>query len=655
MLLTRLFLFACFCLVSQAWGALILSTNPGSATVGGQSFTLAVNLAGTGAPAPKPTWAVRWNGSVRPTMVATSGQVSATIAASDIALPGFAEITIVDQATGVVYPATAWVLIAADIDVSDFAYDSVRNRFYVSVPTGSPRPGAPAESVVAVDAATGTLLSSISVGSKPTLMAISDDASYLYVYASGSSLIRRIALSSFTPDVQINLPGQGYLSWMQVQPGAPRTLAVAQQSTGSIGTGGLTVYDDATARTTTAAGAPSRFVFTDAQTIAGYTYLPNINSYGIQAWKVGSSGIAGSPATIANTTGPPVAYGDGWILCGDGHVIDPTGARATQQLDLSGVGAFVPGQNRLLMLSYGSGGANPVLGAYEDTAMDALGRLQTNQPYNSYPVAPVRMLVWGSDGVAFVANNQLFIGHTELAAAAPSFPADGIVNSATLTTGNISPGEIVSIFGSNLGTAQGRGLEFSEPRQVSTDLAETQVWFDGLPGTLLYAGSGQINVVAPFELAGKTSTRVQVWYEGIPSVIVPMQISAASPGLFTQDGSGKNASATVNADGTLNTPTHPAPAGSFVSLFGTGGGETQPSLADGQQDIYASSLTANVQVVLNGSALPTLYAGSAPSLVAGVIQINFLIPQNFPPSAAASVQLSVGGILSPSGVTISTK
>jgi uncharacterized protein (TIGR03437 family) len=343
------------------------------------------------------------------------------------------------------------------------------------------------------------------------------------------------------------------------------------------------------------------------------------------------------------------AAGDGWILCDNGQVIDPTGARTTQQIDLTGVGAFVPGQNRLLMLDEGA--SLPVLAAYEDTAMNALGRLQAS---GSYPSQPVRLLVWGSDGVAFAANNQLFIGRSELAAAAPSFTAAGIVNSATLTTGSISPGEILSVFGSNLGTPQGRTLEFSEPRQVSTMLAETQVWFDGLPGTMLYAGGGQINVVAPFGLAGETSTRIQVWYQGIPSAIVPLQVSAFAPGIFTQDGSGKNASATLNSDGTLNTANHPAPAGSIISLYGTGAGETQPSLADGQEDIYAWQLAANVQVLLDGSAVPVVYAGAAPSLVAGVIQVNFQIPANFPPSPSATVQLNVGGILSPTGVTVST-
>jgi uncharacterized protein (TIGR03437 family) len=198
-------------------------------------------------------------------------------------------------------------------------------------------------------------------------------------------------------------------------------------------------------------------------------------------------------------------------------------------------------------------------------------------------------------------------------------------------------------------------LEFSQPRLVSADLGGTQVWFDGFPGALLYAGGGQVNVVVPFEIAGKSSTRMQVWYQGIPSAIVALPVLPAIPGIFTQDGSGKGAASLVNADGLLNTPAYPAAAGSVVSLYATGGGIHSQPLSDGQQDIYADALVANVQVLLNGTPVTVLYAGSAPGLVAGVVQINFQIPAGFASSSAATVQVSAAGKLSPAGVTLATR
>jgi uncharacterized protein (TIGR03437 family) len=548
-----------------------------------------------------------------------------------------------------VYAPLSWVFITADVYVSDFAYDSVRNRFYVSVPSGSSRPNAPAESIVAVDAATGAMIASVNLGSKPTLLAISDDASYLYVYLSGSSAIGRIALNTFSPDIQISLlPGES-LTWMEVVPGSPRTLATAQRVYDVSGTNALALYDDDTLRPNTSNTVLARFLFTDPETIVG-----GFNNQYMQSWKVTGSGVGTSTPLAAY--GVPMAYGDGWLVSDGGSITDPSGARAPQQLDFGGVAAFVPGMNRLLMLGGSPGGSSGLqLGAFEDHTMTALGRIVASLPDNEYPTPAIRMLVWGNGGVAFLVNQELFFGQTELAAPPPVISTASVVNAATLQSGDISPGEILSIFGANLGPPLGRALEFSEPRQVSTDLGESQVWFDGLPGVMLYAGNGQINVVAPFGLDAKTSTRVQVWYQGIPSAIIPLQVSPASPGIFTQNGSGQGAGAILNADGTLNTPSQPAPAGSAVSLYATGGGETQPALADGQQDIYAWPLVAGVQVLLNGSSLPVLYAGSAPGLVAGVIQVNFQIPSDFPPSSSAQVQLSIGGVVSPTGITISTR
>jgi hypothetical protein len=218
-----------------------------------------------------------------------SGQLTATINASDVAQPGFAEITVIDQATGVVYPPVAWFFVTANVYASDVAYDSVRNRFYVTVPSGSSRPNAPAESVVAVDAATGNIIASVNAGSMPSLLAISDDASYLYVYLSESSAISRVALDTFNPDIQIPLLPNASLFWMQVLPGSPKSLATAQADVGTSATQALVVYDDATARPNTYPGAPGRFLFTDPATIVG--------GYGtgvVEAWTVTASGISSS-------------------------------------------------------------------------------------------------------------------------------------------------------------------------------------------------------------------------------------------------------------------------------------------------------------------------------------------------------------------------
>jgi uncharacterized protein (TIGR03437 family) len=646
--------FACSAAFGQTF---ILTTSPVSIPAGSQPFSLTINfgssVSGTPAPVPQATWAVRWNGSPRPTTFTNSSgyaQVTATISTTDVVYPGFNEITVMDQATGVVFPAVSWFLVSASVAANDLAYDSVRSRFYVSVPSGMATAGAPSESIVSIDSSTGAIADTINVGSKPTLLAISDDSTYLYVYNSGSASISRITLANFSVSLQIPLQSGMVVSWMAVVPGTAGSIATIQTS--SIGIPSIVVYDNANIRSSAVSTTPiNRFVFGDSHTlIAGSPF----NGAYLEIWKLSSTAVTYSTKVSGSTVADfPVAYADGLVLGFTGNLYDITGTVPTESADYGGVGAFIPGQSRWIVGGNGSSGLQ--IGAFDEHTMTPLGRLAFIGQSQGLSSPTPRILAWGSNGVAFISNNQLYWGHTELAAPAPQASAAGMVNAATLQTGAIAPGEILSIFGTNLGVAGGRTLEFSSLRQVSTDLAETQVWFDGIPGTMLYASAGQLNVVAPFELAEKASTRLQIWYQGIPSTSFVAPVTASSPGIFTQNGSGKGAASILNADYSLNTAAQPAPSGSIVSLYATGGGATSPLSLDGAQDVYALSLTASAQVTLNGTGATVLYAGSAPGLVAGVVQVNFQIPPGFPASSNVALQLSIGGQLSASGVTMSIR
>ena len=61
--------------------------------------------------------------------------------------------------------------------------------------------------------------------------------------------------------------------------------------------------------------------------------------------------------------------------------------------------------------------------------------------------------------------------------------------------------------------------------------------FDGLPGPVLYASSGQVNAIVPYEVAGKPSTSVSRSPPGASSNAV-MPLAAAVPGIFTANSSG---------------------------------------------------------------------------------------------------------------------
>ena len=83
----------------------------------------------------------------------------------------------------------------------------------------------------------------------------------------------------------------------------------------------------------------------------------------------------------------------------------------------------------------------------------------------------------------------------------------------------------------------------------------------------------------------------------------------------------------INQDGTLNSEQNPAPQGSVVTIYATGLNNTQPPLATGVIATEAVPLAFEAQLQIGSATGGQLtYAGTAPGFVAGLTQINFLIP-----------------------------
>jgi uncharacterized protein (TIGR03437 family) len=237
-------------------------------------------------------------------------------------------------------------------------------------------------------------------------------------------------------------------------------------------------------------------------------------------------------------------------------------------------------------------------------------------------------------------------------AAAPSISA--IVNSASYLSGGVAPGELVTIFGANLGppVAASGTLESG----AVTDVAQhTQILIGGILAPILFASPSQINIVVPFGLSG-TSAQVQVFYHGQLTASATVPVQAASPALFASDGSGGGPGAILNQDGSVNSPINPAAPGSVVSMFATGAGVTNPTSVDGA--LTAAPYPAPrlpVSVTIGGVPAKITYAGAAPGLVAGVIQINAVVPATAPPVSWDQVILTVGDTVSPTAITMTVQ
>jgi uncharacterized protein (TIGR03437 family) len=233
--------------------------------------------------------------------------------------------------------------------------------------------------------------------------------------------------------------------------------------------------------------------------------------------------------------------------------------------------------------------------------------------------------------------------------------AANLLNAASYAGGGVAPGEIVTLFDARYGPAAPATLQFDAAGRITSTLAGTQLFFDGVAAPVIYARTGQSSFLVPYSVSGQASSTIQYVYQGAHSNPVTVPVVATAPALFSIDSSGKGPGAILDLGFQLNSSTNPAKAGDIVSLFGTGGGATTPSGTDGA--LVGSTLpqpVAAVAVQIGGKDAVVQYAGGAPGLTNGLLQVNVFIPAGLGPGAQPVV-LKVGGAASTGAVTVAVR
>lgn len=251
-----------------------------------------------------------------------------------------------------------------------------------------------------------------------------------------------------------------------------------------------------------------------------------------------------------------------------------------------------------------------------------------------------------------------YVARFDLSATGPQTSV--AVNAASFLSTGFSPGMIFTLKGTGLGPTSPAGVQLDSGGRVATTVSATQVLVDGVPAPLLYVSDTQINAVTPYALAAKKgqSVFVQVVYNGVPGNVFPVLVTDTSPGIFYSAG---GQGAILNQDFGYNSASNPAAKGSYVSIYCTGEGQTNPPGIDGHVanetvDRLARPVAA-VSLTIGGIAVPAsdiLYAGAAPQNVAGLLQVTAKIP-----AAAASgnipVVVQIGSQTSQNGVTVAVQ
>jgi hypothetical protein len=404
----------------------ITSLSPDTVVAGAASFTLTVsgfNFAANST--------VSLNGNGLATTYVSQEELQASVPAASIATAGTESVSVstpgLSQSNSMnltIEAGTNFTLSSLPVQANDMIWDPASQQFYLSVQSTN---SSFANSVVALNPATGTFDTTQAVGNGPDRLAISGDDSYLYVGMDGSSSVERLTLPSLSADISIPIGSSAtpyYAMNIAVAPGAPQTIAVLRGVANIFPAdqGGVVIYDNAVARPTSIPGidgAPNAEIDTIhwGSTSAQLYGASDDSNYDVYALSVNPTGVqiastyngANTPPTGNSTSTPtPQLHFDtttGYLYSDNGAVINPASGNT--------VGSFpVAGRMTIddkLGMAYFLGQTLSQIGGpdYTITAFN----LTTLTPQGSIVIPgvagqPVRLLRWGSNGLAFLTNDR---------------------------------------------------------------------------------------------------------------------------------------------------------------------------------------------------------------------------------------------------------
>jgi uncharacterized protein (TIGR03437 family) len=245
---------------------------------------------------------------------------------------------------------------------------------------------------------------------------------------------------------------------------------------------------------------------------------------------------------------------------------------------------------------------------------------------------------------------------------APTIALNGTLHGASYGS-RVAPGTIFSVFGRWLGPEDLTAAQLEGDR-FPTALAGVRVLINGIPAPLIFVSGAQLSGIVPYgvevdlewsELGQQffpaALSFLEIESNGVRSEPYRFSIYEAAPGIFSLDSSGRGPGAILNQDGSVNGALNPAAPGSDIVFYATGEGVTDPPSEDGKiAGAVLPKPTLPVTVKIGGIEAEVLYAGAAPGLTAGVMQVNARIPADLAQLGAVSIELIVGARSSGTGV-----
>ena len=228
----------------------------------------------------------------------------------------------------------------------------------------------------------------------------------------------------------------------------------------------------------------------------------------------------------------------------------------------------------------------------------------------------------------------------------PQITPRGLVSSASYQP-SVASGQLVSIFGRNLGAA---AVASSSP--LPTLMGGVCITASNRPLPLLMTSPGQVNAQIPPEMAaGRYSVVVRAVEQKAASAAYSLTVSKYAPAVFVDPQTGQ--AAIFHADGRLVTKERPARRDERLVIYATGLGLTKGGRVSGGLPAPREPLAVTEQVQVffgrtdyKQAQMIVEWSGLAPGFI-GLNQINIYVPGDHMRGEALPVTLRVAGFESP--------
>lgn len=205
----------------------------------------------------------------------------------------------------------------------------------------------------------------------------------------------------------------------------------------------------------------------------------------------------------------------------------------------------------------------------------------------------------------------------------------------------VAPGELATIFGSNLANFTQPASGFPLPKTMGG----ATVYVNNAPVPLLYVSQTQINFQVPSSLAAGTAN-MYVNRSGGQSALFKFTVLANSPAIF-QDTSNHAIAQNANNNYSTNSASDPVASGDVLVVYLTGQGAVDNPVADGTAtpDSPTASATATATATIGGMSATVQFVGLTPGFT-GLAQANIVVPALA--TADYPLVITVGGYVSAS-------